>query len=273
VPLVALTALSLTAALAGVQVPEPEPVSPPARVVVAAEAADLLSEPVPGAPVAGHVFRDQVVAVNAELAGEALVARADGVTGWVDLAATRPAPSCLPDALGSPTRGRLRCSWVLPAGSDTWATWDFPRRTSPNRRERRHGTDALVDMVERVAADFHGAHPDRRLLVGDLSRPRGGPFGARFGAPGHASHQNGLDVDVYYPRRDGLERPARRPADVDLHLAREVISRFARERTQYLFVGCARRYTLRGVRKVQRLCNRYHENHVHVRLRPPRGAR
>ena len=30
-------------------------------------------------------------------------------------------------------------------------------------------------------------------------------FGRRFGGLGHASHQNGLDVDVYYPRIDGRE--------------------------------------------------------------------
>ena len=48
--------------------------------------------------------------------------------------------------------------------------------------------------------------------VGDLSRPRGGEFGRRFGGLGHASHQNGLDVDVYYPRRDRLEKSPRTPA-------------------------------------------------------------
>ncbi len=41
--------------------------------------------------------------------------------------------------------------------------------------------------------------------IGDLSRPNGGVFDERFGGRGHASHQNGLDVDVYYPRRDGQE--------------------------------------------------------------------
>jgi hypothetical protein len=156
---------------------------------------------------------------------------------------------------------------VLAAESDTWNTWDFPWATSPNRRERRYGTDTLIQMVERVAGAFHAAHPDRRLLIGDLSRPHGGPFGRRFGGVGHASHQNGRDVDVYYPRTDALELPPDRAADVDLTLAREVVLRFARERTGLLLVGCARHYLLSGVRKVQRLCNRYHENHVHVRLR------
>ena len=47
------------------------------------------------------------------------------------------------------------------------------------------------------------------MAVGDLSRPHGGDFGPRFGYIGHASHQNGLDADVYYPRADGTERAPR----------------------------------------------------------------
>ena len=63
---------------------------------------------------------------------------------------------------------------------------------------------------------YRDAHPDApRVLVGDLSRRHGGCFGARYGGLGHVTHQNGLDVDVYYPRLDGLERAARRPDQVD----------------------------------------------------------
>ena len=40
----------------------------------------------------------------------------------------------------------------------------------------------------------------------DLSRTHGGKFGRNFGGLGHASHQNGLDADILYPRKDGTER-------------------------------------------------------------------
>ena len=36
-------------------------------------------------------------------------------------------------------------------------------------------------------------------MIGDISRRGGGPLDE------HASHQNGLDVDIYYPRLDGRE--------------------------------------------------------------------
>jgi penicillin-insensitive murein endopeptidase len=58
-------------------------------------------------------------------------------------------------------------------------------------RNRYYGHPELVDFIERL-----GARAQRqglgRLLVGDLSQPRGGP--ATFG---HASHQSGLDVDIW----------------------------------------------------------------------------
>ena len=58
------------------------------------------------------------------------------------------------------------------------------------------------------------------MAIGDLSRPHGGDFGPRFGYIGHASHQNGLDVDVYYPRADGRELAPRDAREIDrAHLA------------------------------------------------------
>ena len=61
----------------------------------------------------------------------------------------------------------------------------------------------------RAATRRADPEPPLPMLVGDLSRPRGGEFGRRFGALGHSSHQNGLDADVYYPRRDRRPAPPR----------------------------------------------------------------
>ena len=113
-------------------------------------------------------------------------------------------------ALGQPARkGRLKDGVQLPELGEDFFTWDPIYNRIPNREWRRWGTDRLVRIVLRVAHDFRAAHPRAaRMAVGDLSRPHGGDFGPRFGYIGHASHQNGLDVDVYYPRLDGLERAA-----------------------------------------------------------------
>jgi murein endopeptidase len=163
-------------------------------------------------------------------------------------------------ALGTPGAGRLVRGVRLPAAGPHFFTWDPVLHRSPNRPWRRWGTDRLVRVVLEVTHDFALAHPDRaRIGIGDLSRPHGGYFG-----PKHATHQNGLDVDVYYPRLDGRERPPLRVAQIDLALAQELVDRFVTAGAELIYVGPHTPLTgPRGI--VQPLWN--HDNHLHVRIR------
>jgi murein endopeptidase len=167
-------------------------------------------------------------------------------------------------AVGSHTAGRLEQGVRLPSEGRTFFTWDPVLRRSPNRPWRRWGTDRLVRVVLRVARAFHAAHPRApRMAVGDLSRPHGGDFGPRFGYIGHASHQNGLDVDVYYPRADGRERAPRFASQIDRALSQELVDRFLAAGAEMIFVGP--NTGLRGPpERVQALT--HHDNHLHVRL-------
>ena len=192
-------------------------------------------------------------------------------TGGAGAQTAPPAPPPLPcksRAVGKPWHGRLLCGVQLPALGSTFTTWDFPLGISPNEDWRRWGTAELVSTIESIAADYQvrfGAGP--RLVIGDLSRPHGGSFGEKFGGAGHASHQNGRDVDIFYPRRDGLEEPASRPWQVDRLRAQWLVNRAARS-AQFVFigkhVGLKRRY-----KRVQYL-PLYHEDHLHVRIPQPR---
>jgi murein endopeptidase len=168
-------------------------------------------------------------------------------------------------AVGKPFAGRLVDGVQLPAeGRDFW-TYDWGTRLSPNRPWRRWGTDRLVATLLRVLADYRAANPAApRVGVADLSRPHGGRFGEEFGGLGHASHQNGLDVDVLYPRVDGLERRARSPALVDARLSQDLVDRFVGAGAVYVFTGP--HLPLHGPRKVVvRLA--HHDDHMHVRIR------
>lgn len=171
-------------------------------------------------------------------------------------------------AYGSPEAGRLIDGVRLPREGATFFSWDPVRRVTPNREWRRHGTDRLLRTTLRVLRDFARAHPAApRIGVGDISRTRGGDFGRRFGPVGHASHQNGLDVDVYYPRRDERERAPVTPSQVDRALSQDLVDRFVRAGAQKVFVGPA--LALQGPPDVvQPLAG--HDNHLHVRLRPAR---
>jgi murein endopeptidase len=171
-------------------------------------------------------------------------------------------------AVGAPHAGRLVRGVQFPAQSPIHFTWDPVQKVSPAPGWRRWGTDRTVARTLRVIAAFRAANPDApRVAVGDLSLPRGGRFGRAEsrGGLGHASHQNGLDVDVYYPRRDRLERAPARPSQVDRALAQDLVDRFVAAGATYVFTGP--RLGLTGPRSVVQPL-RFHDDHLHIRFRP-----
>jgi len=195
-------------------------------------------------------------------------------------AATPPAPAGEPDvgderlwppvvwrtsrAVGRTNAGRLVDGVLLPEQGEHFFSWDPIEKRFPNREWRRWGTDRLVSTLLDVLSEYRAAHPDApRVGITDLSRPHGGEFGPRFGGLGHRSHQNGLDVDVLYPRLDRLERKPVRADQIDRALAQELVDGFVRAGAVYVFVGP--RTGLRGPRRVvQELV--HHDDHVHVRI-------
>ena len=169
-------------------------------------------------------------------------------------------------AVGLPTAGRLVRGVQLPPRGPHFATWDANLRRSPNRGWRRWGTNRLVRLLLGVAREYRGVHPSARpLLIGDLSRPHGGDFGRRFGYVWHASHQNGLDVDVYYPRRDRARRAPRSAAGIDRRLSQELVNRFVRAGATKVFVGPGTRLT--GPPDLVQVIPD-HDDHMHVRIGP-----
>jgi murein endopeptidase len=198
----------------------------------------------------------------------ALILSALAVTG----AATASGPSTQPiqwrqsESVGLPWNGRLIRGVRLPSEGVHFFTWDPVLKRSPNRWWRRWGSDRLLHMLLRVLDEYAAAHPEApRVGIGDLSRPHGGVFDERFGGRGHASHQNGRDVDVYYPRLDRQELRPARPSQIDRALAQDLVTRFVRAGAVKVFVGP--HTGLRGPERiVQRLI--YHDDHLHVRIRP-----
>jgi murein endopeptidase len=165
-------------------------------------------------------------------------------------------------SLGQPDNGTLVRGVRFPAEGPTFFTWDPILHRSPDRAWRRYGNDRLVRIVFRVLAGYKHAHPAApRVGIGDFSRPHGGYFG-----PKHASHQNGLDVDVYYPRLDGRERPPLRAGQIDRPLAQDLLNRFLAAGAVRMFVGPNTH--LRGPPRIVRVLA-LHDNHMHVRITGP----
>ena len=165
-------------------------------------------------------------------------------------------------ALGLPHAGSLVDGVRLPVKSQDWVTWDPVLNRVPNRPNRLYGTDKLVRLLVGVIGEYRAAHPKApRVVVGDISLRRGGEIDE------HVSHENGLDVDVYYPRRDGKALPPRTVAQINLRLAQDLADRFVAAGAQIIFVGFS--VPLHGHRGV---LTPYpsHDNHMHVRIAPPR---
>lgn len=171
-------------------------------------------------------------------------------------------------AIGSPEAGRLERGVRLPAAGAAHFTWDPVLKRRPDRDWRRWGTDELVRTTLRVLRRFERRNPGAPPVgVGDLSLPEGGYFGPEVGGGiGHATHQNGLDVDVYYPRLDRRRRPPESPDEIDIGLAQELVDLFVEAGAVTIYVGPS--LPLEGPpRIVSPLVN--HDNHLHVRIAAP----
>jgi penicillin-insensitive murein endopeptidase len=97
-----------------------------------------------------------------------------------------------PAAYGSYAKGCLAGGVALPESGPTWQAM----RLSRNRNWGHPETIDLVQKLSRVAAQQPGWSG---LYVGDISQPRGGPM-----LTGHASHQMGLDADIWLRPADNL---------------------------------------------------------------------
>ena len=109
----------------------------------------------------------------------------EGPPAKVLFSAVKTAAALAPRAIGWYAKGCLAGGVQLP---DTGPEWQTMRLS----RNRAWGHPKLVRLVKRLATEAkqHDGWPG--LLVGDLAQPRGGPM-----MTGHASHQVGLDADIW----------------------------------------------------------------------------
>jgi murein endopeptidase len=167
--------------------------------------------------------------------------------------------------VGTPNNGALINGVQLPPDGVNFFTFDPILGVAPNRPWRRWASDTTVRSLLAVLADYRVANPGApRVGIADLSRTEGGPFGRRFGGLGHASHQNGLDVDLYYPRDDGLELPPASVSEINRTLSADLVRRFVGARAVFVFVGPNTKLRSGPRKIVQNLV--HHDDHMHIRF-------
>ncbi|CAK0765775.1 Penicillin-insensitive murein endopeptidase [Azospirillaceae bacterium] len=104
-----------------------------------------------------------------------------GESGWDTATSPTPGPA---KVIGAISNGCLLGGVPLPSEGDGFQVIRLSRR-------RYYGHSSLIDYIQRFGGRIARAGLGV-VLIGDMSQPRGGPM-----PKGHASHQNGIDVDFW----------------------------------------------------------------------------
>ena len=108
--------------------------------------------------------------------------------------------------------------------------------------------------------------PRQGLHAAQRTAQHGGHFGAEYGGLGHKTHQNGLDIDVPYPRRDGREAEPMTPSQIDRRDSQLLLDLWLRTgRVTAVYIGY--NSGLHGPGGVVRAIPA-HDDHMHVSLLP-----
>jgi len=158
-------------------------------------------------------------------------------------------------------------------------------------RGRNFGQPVLIDYLKDLSVAAQGVGW-AGLYVGDIAQPRGGPM-----TSGHASHQTGLDADVWMlpPKRLNLSRQDRENiSSIPVRSAdqRSVTSNWTKRhhallkaaasdaRVDRIFVAAAVKIEMcktaraadkKWLQKIRPVAG--HDTHFHVRLNCPKGAK
>ncbi|MGK9052159.1 penicillin-insensitive murein endopeptidase [Neorhizobium petrolearium] len=90
------------------------------------------------------------------------------------------------EPLGFYAKGCMSGAVALPTDGPTWQAMRLSRN-------RRWGNPEMIALLEQFSRDAAKLGWGSGILVGDISQPRGGPM-----LTGHASHQIGLDADIWF---------------------------------------------------------------------------
>src|SRR6202023_1835742 len=110
----------------------------------------------------------------------------DPKLGAKELFGRKVLPAAMPTrVVGFYAKGCIAGARALPINGETWQVMRLSRN-------RNWAHPDMVALLERLSAKVHKDAGWPGILVGDMSQPRGGPM-----LTGHASHQVGLDADIW----------------------------------------------------------------------------
>ncbi|HEY0911676.1 MAG TPA: penicillin-insensitive murein endopeptidase [Bradyrhizobium sp.] len=110
----------------------------------------------------------------------------DPKIGAKELFGRKVLPAAMPTrVIGFYAKGCIAGAEALPINGDTWQVMRLSRN-------RNWAHPDMVELLKRLSVKAHKDAGWPGILIGDMAQPRGGPM-----ITGHASHQVGLDADVW----------------------------------------------------------------------------
>jgi penicillin-insensitive murein DD-endopeptidase len=110
----------------------------------------------------------------------------DPKLGAKELFARKLLPAAMPTrVIGFYSKGCIAGAVQMPVNGETWQVMRLSRN-------RNWGHPDLIALLKRLSVKAHKDAGWPGILVGDIGQPRGGPA-----LSGHASHQIGLDADIW----------------------------------------------------------------------------
>ncbi|KIL98908.1 Murein endopeptidase [Paramagnetospirillum magnetotacticum MS-1] len=129
------------------------------------------------------LFPARLVMLSALLLGSAAMGAESGQSDWSRVGGPASGQASV---IGSPAAGCLK-------GAVSLAEDEHSFQVLRPSRNRHWGHPATIRFVQDLARAAKGEGITGPLLIGDMAQPRGGPMPV-----GHGSHQNGLDVDIWF---------------------------------------------------------------------------
>jgi len=188
-----------------------------------------------------------------------------------------------PHAFGSYARGCLAGGQEL---AQTGPTWQAMRLS----RGRNWGHPNMIEYLKRTSRKVAKQTSWNGLYIGDISQPRGGPM-----ISGHASHQLGLDADIWMLPAKNLrlsrnDRENLSSVSIRSKSQKSVNSAWTREHMEVMKIAAsdpmvdrifvtapAKIYMCKNARGDKRWLQKIrpfwgHHYHFHVRLKCPKGS-
>lgn len=189
-----------------------------------------------------------------------------------------------PHSYGSYARGCLAGGEELAQSGPTWQAMRLSRG-------RNWGHPDMIEYLKRTSRKVAKETSWKGLYIGDISQPRGGPM-----ISGHASHQLGLDADIWMLPAKNLrlsraQRESLSSIDVRAGNKKTVSANWTREHMEVMKIAAsdpmvdrifvtapAKIYMCKNARGNKKWLQKIrpfwgHNYHFHVRLKCPSGSR